>query len=276
MISSEPYTFVNFSECQLRDCEEEKDAVDDFADVLVREATAIDSKVEAQSVSSAIHKCGLSWQIMENQRKKVVVERLREIGNLNESQCNDLFDKMDEMVPIDRDTQRRNCIVERKWIMKRMCTLSACFLCRFTSFCGLLVIEKVSPDDVGEEAILNSIKIEIGTSQFPMSQMCYCKSPLHRLPFKRPFSDWRCSSCFAIQSGRISFDCVAGDCLFKRISSTVYRVCPSCFGCLRESDSVDSCHETDQKEDGAGGSFVARQINRVISMISSDSLYLHT
>ena len=100
--------------------------MDDFANVLVREATSINSKVEAQSVCSAIQKCGLSWKMVENQRKKTVVERLRAIENLDESQCNELFDKMDQMVPIDGDTERRNCIVERTWIMKCMRTISLC------------------------------------------------------------------------------------------------------------------------------------------------------
>ena len=109
--------------------------MDDFTDVLVREAIAINSNVEAQSVCSAIEKYGLSWKMVEKQREKVVVERLRAIKNLDESQCNELFDKMDQMVPIDRDTHRRNCIVERNWIMKCMYNVSACFLCHFTSSC---------------------------------------------------------------------------------------------------------------------------------------------
>ena len=132
----------------------------------------------------------------------------------------------------------------------------------------LLVIGKVIPEDVGEEAILNSIKSEIGTFQFPMSQMCYCKSPLHRFSFKRSFSDWRCSSCFAIQSGRISFDCINGDCLFKHISSSVYRVCPSCF---EFSSDSDNSYDTEKKEDAVEGTYLYRQINQRIAVISSDS-----
>ena len=101
--------------------------MEDFADALICEATAINSKVEAQSVCSAIEKYDLSWKMVENQRKKLVLERLRTIENLDESQCDELFDKMDQMVPIDRDTQRRNCIVARNWIMKCMYSASACF-----------------------------------------------------------------------------------------------------------------------------------------------------
>ena len=135
-------------------------------------------------------------------------------------------------------------------------------------FCATLllpVIAKVSPEDVEGEAILNSIKSEIVTFQFPISQMCYCKAPLHRSRFNRPFDDWRCSSCFAIQSGRVSFQCLKSDCIFKSHSSCNYRVCPSCFESSTESNGS---YETDEKDDGAEDAFIHRQITRSIAMIS--------
>ena len=118
--------FVHLSECQLRAFEEEKVAVPNFADVLVREANSINSSVETESVCSVIQKFDLSWKTMANQRRKFVVKRLRAIEDLDESQCNQLFDRMDQIVPIDWDYQRRKCILERLWIMKCMCSLSAC------------------------------------------------------------------------------------------------------------------------------------------------------
>ena len=133
------------------------------------------------------------------------------------------------------------------------------------------MIVKVSPEDVGGEELLKSIQSKIVTFQLPMSQMCYCKSPLHRRRFNRPFDDWSCSSCFAIQSGRISFDCIDADCLFKRISSSVHRVCPSC--CEFASDSVTS-YETEEKEDIVEGTYIYHQINQRIAVISSDCLYV--
>ena len=264
--------FVHLSECQLRAFEEAQVAEDAFADILVREATAINSNVQAQSVCSAIEKFDLSWEMVEDQRKQVVVKRLLAIEDLDESQCNRLFDKLDGMIPIQRDTQRRNCIVERMWIMNCTCSLSlsACFLCRSTYFCCLPVIGKVNSEDVGGEAILNNIKAEIASIlgeafQFPLSQMCSCKARLHRHRFNRFFDDWKCSSCFVNQSGRISFHCVDADCSFERISSSVYRVCPSCFEGPRE---IHSSYETEEKEDGEEGTHIYRQINLRITMIS--------
>ena len=141
---------------------------------------------------------------------------------------------------------------------------------------SFVCIEKVSPEDVGREAILKNIQSEIvgilgDALQFPMSQMCYCKSPLHRRCFNRPYNDWRCLSCFAIQSGRISFDCPVDDCSFKRNSSSVYRVCPSCFEYPSE---MVSSYETEEKEDAVEGTYICRQINQRIALISSDSSYV--
>ena len=257
--------FINLSECQLHAFEEAKVAVDHFADVLVRKAIAINSKVEAESVINVIKNGGLSWKMVKNQRKNVVVQRLRAIENLDESQCNELFDKMDQTVPVDRDTQRRNCIVERKWIMKCTCCLFACLLYQVTPFCCLPVIGKVSPEDVGGEEILKGIKSDIVKFQFPLSQTCFCKAPLHRLLFNRHFNDWRCSSCFAIQSGRVHFQCSKSDCIYKITSSCDYRVCSSCFEWAMENNGS---YEMDEKRDEAEDTFIYRQINRCIVMIS--------
>ena len=137
----------------------------------------------------------------------------------------------------------------------------------------------MNPEDVGGTPILENIKSEImgilgKALQLPMSEMCYCKSPLYRCRFKRSFNevnDWRCSSCFAIQCGRAAYKCIAGDCSFKRISSSMYRVCPSCFECPSEHDSS---YETEEKEDAVEATYIYRQINRQIAVISSEFPYV--
>ena len=104
----------------------------------------------------------------------------------------------------------------------------------------------------------------------PMNQMCYCKRPLTRARFNRPFPDWRCKSCFAIQSRRVVFQCSNDKCLFKRHSGWIYRVCPSCF---EWTEYNNFCEETDEKEDMMENTFIYRKINRCINMISYDYLY---
>ena len=114
------------SEARIHELKDEKPAVEEFADVLLREAKALNRDVVEQSVRVAVDVGSLSWTVIEDQRKEFVVEKLRAIGNLDESQCNELFDKMDGMVPINSETKRRNVILSMKgdfhetWIMKCM------------------------------------------------------------------------------------------------------------------------------------------------------------
>ena len=120
------------SEVQIHESKDEKPATDDFADVLIREAKAFNHDVEEQSVRAAVDVGGLSWTVIENDRKEFVVGRLRGIGHLDESQCNELFDTMDGLVPFPPETARRNCILSmkrdlhEKWIMKCMYSVFEC------------------------------------------------------------------------------------------------------------------------------------------------------
>ena len=111
--------------------------MEDFSDALLRKVSVMAPNVSAESVRNVVKSSRLSWAIVENQRKEFVVERLREIEDLDESQCKELFDKMEGMVPneIDSEDARRNCalsiknIFYEKWIMKCMYSVSECFHC---------------------------------------------------------------------------------------------------------------------------------------------------
>ena len=99
-------------------------------DILVREATAVNSKVEAKSVCSAIEKRGLSWLTVEDQSKETVIRKLRSIQNLDEAQCMELFDKIHGIRLIHPAKKRRDYIYRiirgfyAKWIMKCMYNIS--------------------------------------------------------------------------------------------------------------------------------------------------------
>ena len=109
--------------------------MEDFGDALRREVSVLDPNVSAESVRNVVKSGRLSWAIVENQRKEFVVEILKDIEDLDESQCNELFDKMDGMVPfeIDSEDARRNCALSVKnifyenWIMKCMYSVSEYF-----------------------------------------------------------------------------------------------------------------------------------------------------
>ena len=100
--------------------------MEEFGDVLLREVAVMDSNVSAQSVRNVIASGRLSWAVVEGHRKEFVVEILKDIDDLDESQCNELFDKMDRMVPIDPEEARRKSVLSmkrvlyEKWIMKCM------------------------------------------------------------------------------------------------------------------------------------------------------------
>ena len=84
----------------------------------------------AESVRKAVDEAGLSWVLFDDHVKGVVTERLRTIGNLDESQCNELFDKMNGMRSIEVERKRRTFILDmarilyEKWIMKCMHCIS--------------------------------------------------------------------------------------------------------------------------------------------------------
>ena len=125
--------FVLYSESTTRELNSGSVAVENFVDAVVREATAINSNVDKNSVREAIERGGLSWKVIENQRKDFIVGQLRAIKKLDESQCNALFQKLDGMIPIPPETERRSSILKmrdifhQKWIMKCMYSVSDCF-----------------------------------------------------------------------------------------------------------------------------------------------------
>ena len=139
-----------------------------------------------------------------------------------------------------------------------------------------MFFNKVSAEDVGGEKVINDIISDMAETfgdalQLPMNETCYCQKPLMRRRLNRPFSDWRCLSCFKIQSGRVTFECIGGDCVFKCHSTETYRVCPSCFE-LSRTDATSL--QIDEKEDGMEVPVIRRQINGSITMISLESLFL--
>ena len=141
----------------------------------------------------------------------------------------------------------------------------------FLSYC---FFRKVTSQHVGGEEILNDINSDIAetfgdTLQLPINEKCYCQKPLNRCRLNRPFSDWRCLLCFTKQSGRVTFECIGGDCVFKCHSAETYRVCPSCF---EWSGTDTTSPQTDEKEDEMEVSFIHRHIHRSVTMISLVSL----
>ena len=141
---------------------------------------------------------------------------------------------------------------------------------------GFGVISIVSPEDVGGQEVLNSIKSDTETMisdafnalKVTFVQKCYCEQPLERCTRKRPFNDWTCKLCFANQSGRVMFECPNyDDCVFKDKLGSYYRICPSCF-VLTDDDTT--AHEMDEKENGVGmeNKFIYRLLTLSISRIS--------
>ena len=127
----------------------------------------------------------------------------------------------------------------------------------------------MSPGDVGGDDILDNIKrdvMEMLGNAFPLSlnQMCYCKAPLERGKWNRPFKDWWCLSCFAKQSGRVQFNCNNDQCLFKRLSGWSYLVCPTCFECTENDIRRENM---DEKEDEIQKAFIGSKVTQVLDTI---------
>ena len=89
---------------------------------LYREASAINSNVEEESVREVVELGGLSWEMIEDQRKEVVMGRLRAIGHLDESQCDVLYHKMVSERSVKREAIKH---LFKSWIMKCMYIVSA-------------------------------------------------------------------------------------------------------------------------------------------------------
>lgn len=133
-------------------------------------------------------------------------------------------------------------------------------------------------DDVGGQEILDNVKrnfIEMfqNALSISMSHLCYCKEPLRRTTSERPFIDWRCTSCSTNQCGRVAFDCINEKCLFKSLSGSIYVICPMCFESASDDEGVAGILK---QEEDAENTYIYRQINRSINIISSDYLYSYT
>ena len=128
----------------------------------------------------------------------------------------------------------------------------------------------MTPEDIGGKEILNKIKNDTEAlferaTRLTMGHLCYCQRPLSRRLFNRPFPEWRCTSCFANQSGRITFRCPDDSCLFKRVSGTVYRICALCHD---YTVNRNISRQTEEKENETDDTFFYRQLERSINMIS--------
>ena len=94
--------------------------------ILIRDVSAINSNVEETSIRKAIEVGALSWEMIENQGKEVLLKKLKAIDLLDESQCNELFDKINGMKPSGLQRKRRDYVLMlirvfySKWIMNCM------------------------------------------------------------------------------------------------------------------------------------------------------------
>ena len=117
-------------ESRIQEFNDEKLVSEDFVRALIREAMVVNSNVEEQSIREAIEVGALSWEMIENQGKEVFVEKMKTIELLDESQCNELFDKINGMTPTELQRKRRDYVLTvirrfyEKWIMK--CMYSVC------------------------------------------------------------------------------------------------------------------------------------------------------
>lgn len=120
-----------FLESRAQELEDDELSKEMFVDALFREAKALNSDVDERSVRVAINDGDLSWAVIEDQKKHVMVQTLRGIENLDESQCKNLFEKMDGLVPTKRRWMRRACALRMKsnFCEKCMCCISEHIQC---------------------------------------------------------------------------------------------------------------------------------------------------
>ena len=109
---------------QTKEMDDEKLLSEDFMLIFVREALTINSNIEESSFRKAVEVGALSWEMFENEGKEALVEKLRAIDLLDQSQCNALFDKMNGLRPTELQRKRRDYVLTvirsfyEKWIMK--------------------------------------------------------------------------------------------------------------------------------------------------------------
>ena len=112
--------------------DDEKLVSEDFVHILVREALIINSNAEESSFRKAVEVGQLSWEMIENEGKEVMVEKLKAVDLLDEPQCNELFDKINGMRPTELQRKRRDYLLTvirrfyEKWITKCMYCICEC------------------------------------------------------------------------------------------------------------------------------------------------------
>ena len=225
------------TERNLNELENEKNNMENFEVCLLREVTDINSNLTVEAVRKAVEHSGLSWDIFEDQRKKDIVEKLQSIANLNESQCNTLFDNLNEIRPNELKRKKRDSILSmkrdfyEKWILKCMYSLSECFPMTTYFLLSVCVIFKVSTDQVGGEEILAKVKCDIEKffqNALKLNMICYCQQPLSEVSNESVSIGYHCRLCQKSIRYK-SYDCKNGSCIYKRISGLQFWICPSCY-----------------------------------------------
>ena len=119
----------------------------------------------------------------------------------------------------------------------------------------------MTPEEIGDADKLGGIMVAFDAmhkeakSAFPgllSNERCYCLEPLVRL---RRFRAGRCESCFQ-KSGRVYFQCINGECAYKRETNVQYEICLSCVNL----QTVD--------EEGKDDGLIRCKLNHSIAMIS--------
>lgn len=125
-LKSPPDKLLPFVAVFLHILHSERHLKDGIMKCLLREATAINSNVDDESVRKVVDVGAVSWEMIEDQPEEVVMGRLRAINDLDESQCNKLYHKMES------DRRKYREIVKSfyiSWFMKCMYSVSATFQC---------------------------------------------------------------------------------------------------------------------------------------------------
>ena len=242
---------------RINELNDDKLVSENFVCALVREAMVTNSNVEELDVRKAVEVGALSWEMMVNQGKEAFVEKMKAVDVLDESQCNELFDKMNGLRPTELQGKRRDYVLTvirrfyEKWIMK--CTYCICechcttrlLQCPYSYSFFVRVIPSVSPEDVGGKEILNNIKrdiTEIVKDIVNPNMMCYCQHLLSEYNSESAQSQDHCRLCQKSLDNK-RYDCDNESCIYKRISGLQFWICPSCY----EQNAYSSINYT---EDG--------------------------
>ena len=245
--------------------------------------------VTIQCIQRTVKEANLSWDMVEDRDRKFVVKILRTIEDLDEDQCNTLYQRIDGMTPIVMEMKIRDIktYIYDRWIMKCMSHPLALFVrywsvFRKYSLSDMVYMFLVSADIVGGEhqygvirnefnamyqSALNEIEMNPDQKSLAvaLNQKCYCQGTLERKRWDEA-DGWGCTMCGNNQYGRISFVCTTNSCLFKRVAGRTFYICPSCFNRNDDisNDSMEIGDEDDRKDDG----FICLKLQQNITSIS--------